>query len=262
MPIGSFLSNFRKIKLSTADEKEYDMIISPIVKIGLMIVGIPHIGLRMRVRIISQIVKKMPKNASVLDAGCGYGILSFELAKYGLPIESIDFDPDRIKQVTDMTRDFPKLGRFIKPQIGSVLEMKYPDDRFNISICSEVIEHLKQDFQAVKELARVTKKNGLVIISVPTDSVRNAVEFRRLGHERPGYSRKMLENLATENNIKLIKYIPYEFTIGRIMARLNLSLKYPSLIALSFYLFYLISFLDFLIPIGEANASVAVFRKN
>ncbi len=262
MPIGSFLSHFHQVKLSTADEKEYNMVINPIVKIGLLIIGIPHIGLRMRILLIKKIAKKLSKNTLVLDAGCGYGVLSFELAKLGLSIESIDFDSNRIKQVTDMTKDFPKLGKYINPHTGSVLEINCPDKKFDLTICSEVIEHLKQDGQAVKELSRVTKSGGLVVISVPTDSPRNFVEFRKLGHERPGYSKKMLEDLADKNNLKLIKYIPYEFTIGRISARLNLALKYPPLIALLFYPFYIISFLDFLIPMGEANASVTIFKKN
>ena len=262
MPIGSFLSNFKEIKLTTADEKKYGIKVGPLAKIGFKIVGLPHIGLRMRVGFITRIAKRLSQNSSILDAGCGYGILSFELAQQGFSITSLDLDPDRIEQVSNMAKNFPKLKGKVTAQVGSILKTNYQNEQFDLTMCSEVIEHLVEDAQAVRELARVTKSGGLVIISVPTDSPRNTVEFRQLGHERPGYSRKMLEDLGVKNNMSLIKYIPYEFTIGRISARLNLALKYPPLIAFSFYFFYFISFLDFLIPIGKANASVAVFKKN
>lgn len=262
MPIGSFLSHFREITLTTADEKKYGIKVGPLAKLGFKIVGLPHIGLRMRVRFITRLARKLPITSSILDAGCGYGVLSFELAQRGFSITSLDLDPDRIEQVNTMAQNFPHLTGKITAQVGSVLKTNYQSNQFDLSMCSEVIEHLSEDAKAVQELSRVTKSGGLIVISVPTDSLRNAKEFHLLGHKRPGYSKKMLQDLALKNNMNLIKYIPYEFTIGRIATRVHLSLKYPALFALFFYPFYLISFLDFLIQIGEANASVAVFKKN
>jgi SAM-dependent methyltransferase len=56
----------------------------------------------------------------------------------------------------------------------SVLKMDiehldFIDNTFDIVICSHVLEHVDNDYNALREMARVTKKNGVVLIMVPID---------------------------------------------------------------------------------------------
>lgn len=44
---------------------------------------------------------------------------------------------------------------------------KIPSDRFDALICTEVLEHVNQPFDAVKEIYRILKPGGKVFISTP-----------------------------------------------------------------------------------------------
>jgi predicted SAM-dependent methyltransferase len=53
----------------------------------------------------------------------------------------------------------------------------YDDNSFDLFICSHVLEHIDDDKKAMKELHRITKKNGVGICLVPIMlSIENSVE--------------------------------------------------------------------------------------
>ena len=63
-----------------------------------------------------------------------------------------------------------------------IQEIKYPDEMFDIIICSHLLEHIPDDRKAMKELRRVLKKGGTAYISCPVYQSLN-VTF-----ENPEYS--------------------------------------------------------------------------
>lgn len=52
----------------------------------------------------------------------------------------------------------------IYKSIGSILDIHYSDEYFDLVYCSEVLEHAVNINAAMKELYRVTKKYGVIII--------------------------------------------------------------------------------------------------
>ncbi|MEM4545134.1 MAG: methyltransferase domain-containing protein [Nitrososphaerota archaeon] len=44
-----------------------------------------------------------------------------------------------------------------------------PDNTFDMIVCTEVLEHTLNPFDAVKELYRIVKRDGLVFVSTPFD---------------------------------------------------------------------------------------------
>lgn len=48
-----------------------------------------------------------------------------------------------------------------------LLDVKYDDNMFDLVISNHVLEHIVDDGKAISELCRITKKEGLAIISVP-----------------------------------------------------------------------------------------------
>lgn len=52
---------------------------------------------------------------------------------------------------------------------GDILSTDFPDNHFDVVICNHVLEHIKDDSTAIKEIFRITKKNGLAILMVPLD---------------------------------------------------------------------------------------------
>jgi SAM-dependent methyltransferase len=93
----------------------------------------------------------LPREAKVLDAGCGEGVLVQEYAGR-LRIEGVDanYRSDLVHQ-------------------GSVTALPYPEGTFDEVLCLDVLEHLTFPEQpvAVGELHRVLKTGGGALISVP-----------------------------------------------------------------------------------------------
>lgn len=51
-----------------------------------------------------------------------------------------------------------------------VTNIQYPDNVFDVILCSHVLEHIPNDWQAMSELCRVLKPGGWAILHVPLDN--------------------------------------------------------------------------------------------
>lgn len=105
---------------------------------------------------------KMLKPVSILDVGCGEGFTLERLrkAKIGKHLEGVDYLDLAIK-----------LGKKEHPQLilkkGSIYDLKYKANSFDVVICSEVLEHVDDPEKGLEELVRVSKK--YVVLSVPNE---------------------------------------------------------------------------------------------
>lgn len=110
------------------------------------------------------------KGKRVADVGCGSGY-GCELLKqrgaaqvYGCDMsrQSIAFAQSRYGAFAEFTRQ-------------SITDMKgYPDDFVDVSISSEVLEHIKEygmEEQAILELKRITRKEGLLVVATPNSEM-------------------------------------------------------------------------------------------
>lgn len=155
-------------------------------------------------RKIANIIWEMaPYNSSlsILDVGCGSSPI---ISKYPNAI-GIDIDENKI--------DFMKKKYKNRFEIGNVLDISFPDNNFDLVICSEVIEHVN-GILAMQELRRVTKINGHVIISTPNfdSGIWNAIEFvyglvmphgYHNGHINP-MTKNSLIRLASDNYLNIV----------------------------------------------------------
>ncbi len=57
-----------------------------------------------------------------------------------------------------------------------VSNLKFDDDYFDISLCMAILEHVKDDIQALNEIFRVLKPEGCVIIQVPINETLEKTE--------------------------------------------------------------------------------------
>jgi ubiquinone/menaquinone biosynthesis C-methylase UbiE len=88
--------------------------------------------------------------SSVLDVGCGQGQLLkwIRLSRPQVQLSGID--------ISQVALDKIKLANVTLKQ-GKAQEIPFPDDQFDLVICTDVLEHLPEDDvrQAIKELKRV-----------------------------------------------------------------------------------------------------------
>ncbi len=52
---------------------------------------------------------------------------------------------------------------------GDICNLEFGDNSFDMLICNHVLEHIKDDIAAMKEIKRVLKKNGVAILMIPID---------------------------------------------------------------------------------------------
>ncbi len=99
---------------------------------------------------------------SILDAGCGEGFTMNKILKSGVgrKIEGIEYSKDAIEYGKKL---FPDL-KFVQ---GTVYELPYKNNSFDLVVCTEVLEHLGDPTKALKEMLRVSRK--YLIISVPNE---------------------------------------------------------------------------------------------
>ncbi|MEM2768727.1 MAG: class I SAM-dependent methyltransferase [Candidatus Aenigmatarchaeota archaeon] len=110
-----------------------------------------------RKEIAISLIELNDKGKKVLELGPGTGILLFELKKKGFIVQGLDINPSLAK---------PNLN-IKKGDINKKLPFK--SESFDIIIALEVLEHTFNPFFVLKEIARVLKRDGYVIISMPND---------------------------------------------------------------------------------------------
>jgi SAM-dependent methyltransferase len=96
--------------------------------------------------------------ARVLDAGCGSGRNMVELLRYG-QVTGIELSPTSVQVARER-----HAGEVIE---GSVLEMPFANDSFDLALSLDVIEHLEDHIAALRELRRVVAPGGRLLVTVP-----------------------------------------------------------------------------------------------
>ncbi len=98
-------------------------------------------------------------NCNILELGCGNGETLLELKRQGKAkfIAGID--------IVDLGKK-EKLDKFILGDIEEI-ELDIFHNYFDVIICADVLEHLKDPWDVVKILKNLLKKDGILIASIP-----------------------------------------------------------------------------------------------
>jgi 2-polyprenyl-6-hydroxyphenyl methylase/3-demethylubiquinone-9 3-methyltransferase len=95
-----------------------------------------------------------------LEVGCGLGFFSQKAAELGAKVTGVDVGARLVKK---NRKKIPK-GRFL---VASASDLPFSDNSFDVVLCTEVIEHVEDQGRAVKELVRVLKKGGVLVVTTP-----------------------------------------------------------------------------------------------
>lgn len=258
MPFGSILAKFEEVDLETADGKRFRIKNNFLTSLGWKIIGIPHVEMRARARKIFSFLPKEGRGKKILDAGCGPGIYAGTLGERGFKVSAIDVNVDK---VNFLKRNLNK----VNARIADLKKLPFKDRTFDYLICSDVLEHIKNDKKAFSEMARVLKKQGILIITVPHISKKNLRDFKRFGHFRVGYSYDDIKKLGEENSMKIAETSLYSGKIVERAFELNEKLyKNKFLLAILFYPLYLTIFIEEFLGLDKkrGNGIAVKFIKN
>ncbi len=105
----------------------------------------------------------------LLDAGCGEGRHCFGALERGARVIGLDLDRDGLRLAAGGLRARgAKLGSLGEMVQGDTFHLPFADGTFDRVICAEVMEHVHDYRGAARELARVTRPNGSVAVTIPT----------------------------------------------------------------------------------------------
>lgn len=105
-----------------------------------------------KIAFVRRHIRDMGSMARILDGGCGEGVLVEEFKAQGYRIEGLD-----LNYGSEHVR------------VGSILNMPYEDESFDLVLLLDVLEHLTYVEQpvALSEVNRVLKANGTLLASIP-----------------------------------------------------------------------------------------------
>ena len=102
---------------------------------------------------------RLGANTNVLNIGIATGATSEMLEQFGA-VKSVEYD----KECYDFVKQkLPKLDL----DLGSITDLSYPDNSYDLVCAFDVIEHVEDDKKAVSEIIRVCKPEGHVVVTVP-----------------------------------------------------------------------------------------------
>jgi ubiquinone/menaquinone biosynthesis C-methylase UbiE len=106
--------------------------------------------------------RRYAEGCRVLDAGCGTGYGSAELAQSATEVSGLDISEEAI-EFARANYPIPNL-RFVVSSCGG---MPFPNHAFDLIVAFEVIEHLADHRPFLHECARVLTPEGVFIVSSP-----------------------------------------------------------------------------------------------
>lgn len=105
------------------------------------------------------------KGQCILDLGCGDGFYLHLLSNLDIELVLYGVDYDRNALNSAQKNLYFKAVNFKRADLRE--KLPFPDNYFDGIVMSEVMEHLPDDVRCMKEVRRVLKKGGKVVISVP-----------------------------------------------------------------------------------------------
>jgi SAM-dependent methyltransferase len=165
--------------------------------------------------------KHLPKDGTILEAGCGLSRWVIYFARLGYDIVGLDCNHEALRQAKSFEPS-------IKVLAGDLLETCFHDRTFDAVLSLGVVEHFKEGPQeALRELKRILKPGGALILVVPANNlfriliINPLMRLRDLylkiyrGHKMAfseyRYSKKELKRFLTNLGFEIIDFATDDF---------------------------------------------------
>src|SRR4030043_853994 len=159
--------------------------------------------------IFDKLKKFIPPPAKVLEVGCGAGNVSSFLAQKGYAVTGCEFYTEAINMA------WPN---FLKVE-GDASNLPFEDNSFDIVGIFDAIEHFQDDITPLKEAVRVTKRGGIIVLTVHARKELWSI-FDEMSRHKRRYTKKMLKHVFMGVNLSpllmeymfMTLYLPMKYT--------------------------------------------------
>ena len=111
-------------------------------------------------KLCEQVGQLIAPEDTVLECACGTGLLSGVIAKQCRCLTATDFSENMLRRARRKYKNLPNV-RF---EQADILKLGYPDESFDAVVAANVIHLLDAPEKALRELERVCKPGGKIII--------------------------------------------------------------------------------------------------
>lgn len=216
--------------------------------------------------ILRYLNKYVKQNYYVLDIGCGTGTLSLYLAARGNFVVGIDVSKKAIAICIRNANNL-NLSRNISFLVSNFPHSSFKK-KFDLVICSEVIEHIEHDTVALKKIYELLNPKGIVILSTPS---LNAPLYRlgllknfdtNVGHIRR-YTVQDLIVLSEKNKFKILEVYKTEGIIRNFLFTNSIAGNFIRIVNKFYLLSVIITLIDTLSLhlFGESQIFVILQKK-
>jgi ubiquinone/menaquinone biosynthesis C-methylase UbiE len=154
----------------------------------------------------------------VLNVGCGAGSLTLALLERGLEVTSVDASEAFVRRLEERIRALhPRSPAPVL--VADAHELPFGDAVFDGVACGEVLEHLDDDARAAREIARVLRPGGAVVVTVPAGPERFDWVDEWAGHRRR-YTAAGLAALLREAGLVEVEVRGWGFPVTALYERL------------------------------------------
>lgn len=179
--------------------------------------------------------------ASVLDVGCGPATDTPALAALVGPrghVAGVDQDAAMVAEADRRAADAGLAGR-VEHRVGDATALPFADGRFDAVRCERLFQHLADPGQALREMMRVTRPGGRVVVmdtdwgtrSVDTPETELERRMARVLAERclvNGYSGRRLYGMGVRAGLAdvAVDVVPLyvtDYGLWRLMSRLDVA---------------------------------------
>ncbi len=165
-------------------------------------------------------IQKFSKVGRLLDIGCAFGFFLEPARKNGWDVQGLE--------ISEIAYNHSK-NKLKLPVLNKTLEeAKFKSNSFDVVTMFDVIEHLSDPKKALKEVRRILKPNGLIVITTPDiGSVaakilgKNWEEVKRVREHIYFFSKDTLKSMLESLSFKVLRiesagrYFSVEYAIKR-----------------------------------------------
>jgi SAM-dependent methyltransferase len=179
------------------------------------LLGAPANGLRIRLRRV--LPATQGSYQTILDAGCGSGVFSYELAKRHpqAQVTGVELEPELVARANEIARRAHLTNLHFEQ--GDVTKLDF-EDAFDLVVSVDNFEHVEDDIAAMRTLLHALRPGGRLVAHVPGYErrwilLRRRVNFDVPGHVRPGYRAEDLVRKLREAGFQVTAH---QYTYGPI----------------------------------------------
>jgi len=105
------------------------------------------------------------KDASVLDIGCGFGLMATLFGLFGAKeVIGYDLNTEKINVFQKLLHYLGPEIKNVKPVLGDSMRVVFEDESFDVVVMNETLSHVREMKKSLDEAHRVLKSGGCLLI--------------------------------------------------------------------------------------------------